>query len=144
MKNLHSKVLLKTCIDNKKSLTPTRALIIETLSKHNKPASAYELLAEINKKGSNKLNISTIYRVLEFWIALGLVHKVASINKFLLCDKPHEKHVHILNFCTKCEKVIESCNKTVELKIKDSISKHDLVINKKYTLEIPVLCSSCN
>ncbi len=144
MKNSYSKILLKTCFENKKSLTPTRSLIFDTLSKQSKPKSAYELLEDINSKNSYNLNISTIYRVLEFLINLGLVHKITAINKFLLCINPHEKHVHILNFCTKCEKVIESCNKNVELKIRDSTSKLDLIINKKYTLEIPVLCSSCN
>ena len=53
-----------------KSLTKQRCLIIETLAANELPMSAYELRDQINITEQN-LNISTIYRVLDFWIGLG-------------------------------------------------------------------------
>ena len=85
MKIVSTKNLLNYCLKKKKSLTPSRTLIIKTLSKHKKPISAYELRDEITNKEDVRINISQIYRVLEFWIDLRLVHKISSINKFLLC-----------------------------------------------------------
>jgi Fe2+ or Zn2+ uptake regulation protein len=58
MKNFSVDLLLEHCIKNKKSLTPTRLLIIKTLFNHTKPQSAYELQNEINNTKVN-LNIST-------------------------------------------------------------------------------------
>ena len=136
--------LLNYCLKNKKSLTPSRTLIIKTLSKYKKPISAYELRDEINNKGDVNINISQIYRVLEFWIDLGLIHKISSINKFLLCITPEEKHTHMLNFCTVCEKVFETCNEQMGLNLKKSTAKLDLAFNNTCSVEIPVICPQCS
>ena len=136
--------LLNYCLKNKKSLTPSRTLVIKTLSKYKKPISAYELRDKINSNGDVNINISQIYRVLEFWIDLGLIHKVSSINKFLLCITPEEKHTHMLNFCTVCEKVFETCNEQMGLNFKKSTAKLDLAFNNTRSVEIPVICPQCS
>ena len=136
--------LLNYCLKNKKSLTPSRTLVIKTLSKYEKPLSAYELRDEINNNGDVNINISQIYRVLEFWIDLGLIHKISSINKFLLCITPEEKHTHMLNFCTVCEKVFETCNEKMGLNFKKSTAKLDLAFNNTRSVEIPVICPQCS
>ena len=136
--------LLNYCLKNKKSLTPSRTLVIKTLSKHKKPISAYELRDEINNNEDVNINISQIYRVLEFWIDLRLVHKISSINKFMLCTTPEEKHTHMLNICTVCEKVVETCNKRMGLNFKKSTAKLDLAFNNTRSVEIPVICPQCS
>ncbi len=144
MVKLKTTELLEYCLKHKKSLTPTRAIVFKTLSKHIKPKSAYDLQKEINNIKDNKLNISTIYRVLEFWIKLGLVHKLPSINKYLLCVSPHEKHTHMLNFCTRCEKVIETCNKKMSLNFIKSTAELNLYFNDAQSIEVPVICANCS
>ena len=136
--------LLNYCLKNKKSLTPSRTLVIKTLSKYKRPISAYELRDEINSNRDVNINISQIYRVLEFWIDLGLIHKVSAINKFLLCITPEEKHTHMLNFCTVCEKVFETCNEQMGLNLKKSTAKLDLAFNNTRSVEIPVICAKCS
>ena len=136
--------LLNYCLKNKKSLTPSRTLVIKTLSKYKRPISAYELRDEINSNRDVNINISQIYRVLEFWIDLGLIHKVSALNKFLLCITPEEKHTHMLNFCTVCEKVFETCNEQMGLNLKKSTAKLDLAFNNTRSVEIPVICPQCN
>ena len=144
MKYFDTNKLLDLCLQHKKSLTPTRAVVITTLSKHKKPRSAYDLQEEINIKADNNINISTIYRVLDFWMKLGLVHKISSINKFLLCMRPKDKHTHMLNYCTKCEQVFETCNEHMGLNFIKSTKKLNLSLDKNQSIEIPVLCASCN
>ena len=136
--------LLDCCLKNKKSLTPSRTLVIKTLSKHKKPISAYELRDEINNNGDVSINISQVYRVLQFWIDLGLIHKISSINKFLLCTTPYEKHTHMLNICTVCEKVVETCNEKMGLNFKKSTAKLNLAFKNTCTVEIPVICPQCS
>ena len=133
MKKFSSNILLEYCIKNKKSLTPTRLLIIKALFNHNKPQSAYELQEQINSNKVN-INISTIYRVLEFWIQIGILHKIASINKYFICSTPKEKHIN---------KVYESCHKAMELNFAKSVANLKLSMHKKSSIEIPVVCSSC-
>ena len=144
MKITSTEYLLNYCLKKKNSLTPSRTLVIKTLSKHKKPISAYELRDEINNNKDVKINISQVYRVLEFWIDLGLIHKISSINKFLLCVTPDEKHTHMLNYCTVCEKVYETCNEQIELNLKESTAKLDLEFNTTRSVEIPVICPQCS
>ena len=144
MKKITTEYLLNHCLKNKKFLTPSRTLLIKVLSKFSKPKSAYELQKEINKKRETNINISTVYRVLEFWIKIGFVHKIASINKFLLCLKPEEKHTHMLNYCIRCESVFETCNIKMNLDLKKSTAKLDLSFSSNNPIEIPVICSKCN
>ncbi len=144
MVKISTEMLLEHCIKKKKSLTPSRLLIIKTLSKSKKPKSAYDLLKEINDNEKTNLNISTIYRVLEFWINLGLIHKIAAINKFLVCLTPDEKHTHMLNFCTVCERVVETCSEKMGLNLKKSTRKINLSFDINQSVEIPVICSKCS
>ena len=144
MKIIKTEELLNICLKNKKSLTPSRTLVIKTLSRHSKPRSAYDLQDEINRQENTKLNISTIYRVLDFWINIGLIHKISSINKYLVCLTPNEKHTHMLNFCTVCEKVVETCNEKMGLNLKKSTKKLKLSFNTSHPVEIPVICSNCS
>ena len=144
MQKVNTENLLNYCLKRKKSLTPSRTLIIRTLSKHKKPISAYELKDEINNNKDVRINISQVYRVLDFWIDLGLIHKISSINKFLLCVTPEEKHTHMLNYCTVCEKVFETCNKRMGLNFKKSTARLDLAFNNTRSVEIPVICPQCS
>ena len=144
MKKVSTEYLYNFCLKKRKSLTPSRTLIIKALSKYKKPISAYELRNEINKNKDVNINISQIYRVLDFWTNLGLVHKISTINKFFLCITPEEKHTHILNFCTVCEKVFETCNETMGLNLKKSTAKLDLTFNNTRSVEIPVICPQCS
>ena len=139
-----TEILLDYCLKHKKALTPSRTLVIKTLSKHSKPLSAYELRDEVNKSSNFNINISQIYRVLEFWIDLGLIHKISLINKFLLCVSPEEKHTHMLNVCTVCEEVFETCNEKMGLNLQKSTAKLNLAFNNTRSLEIPVICSKCS
>ncbi|MDC9726525.1 MAG: transcriptional repressor, partial [Candidatus Thioglobus sp.] len=74
-------VLLK-CAQFGKSATRQRMVIVKELSSSKNSISAYDLLAQLQKQGY-AFNISTIYRVLDFWIELGLIHKIESNNTYL-------------------------------------------------------------
>ena len=76
-------IAVKRCIDLKSTLTPNRIRLLDIMIETKKPLSAYEIKDYINKNGNN-LNISTIYRVLEFWCKTGVIHKISSLINFLL------------------------------------------------------------
>ena len=41
----------------------------------------------------------------------------------MLCDNTDEKHTHITNICTSCLSVIETCNESMGLNLKESSKK---------------------
>ena len=133
---------LLACIEAGAALTPNRLVIFQTLCAADKPISAYEVQAVLAGDGS-RFNIATIYRVLDFWCNLGLVHKIASLNKFHACANPAEAHTHMVNVCTRCEAVLESCSKRMGLDLGASSQSLGLTIPASQHIEIPVICAEC-
>lgn len=133
---------LQLCLEAREIITPNRASILDLLIKKNKPLAAYEL-KEMLKDNNKGLNISTIYRVLDFWIKMKVVHKLSILNKYVLCSNPDEVHTHITNICTKCSSVVETCNENMGLNLKESTKNMGVALTPDINVEIPVLCASC-
>ena len=133
---------LQLCLEAREIITPNRASILDLLIKKNKPLAAYEL-KEMLKDNYKGLNISTIYRVLDFWIKMKVVHKLSILNKYVLCSNPDEVHTHITNICTKCSSVVETCNENMGLNLKESTKNMGVALTPDINVEIPVLCASC-
>jgi Fur family zinc uptake transcriptional regulator len=131
--------LIAKCKEAGKSITVQRLDIIEELSNLDSSVSAYDLLEYLNNKG-HSFNISTIYRVLDFWIDIGVVHKVESNNTYLICNDSHLDHFHVLLHCDNCQSVEESC----EISNKVSIANNQKFTPKKgQVIELHGLCNNC-
>jgi Fur family zinc uptake transcriptional regulator len=133
---------LDRCYKSKHSITPQRMVVIDALINQKKAISAYDLRNHLDIIGK-KLNIATIYRILGFWCSLNLVHRISSINKFIFCANPNEKHTHIINCCQKCEKIVESCHKKMGIDFSGGIEGLGLILASGSHLEVPVFCASC-
>ena len=133
---------LQLCLEAREIITPNRASILDLLIKKNRPLAAYEL-KEMLKDNNKGLNISTIYRVLDFWIKMKVVHKLSILNKYVLCSNPDELHTHITNICTKCSSVVETCNENMGLNLKESTKNMGVALTPDINVEIPVLCANC-
>lgn len=90
-----------------------------------------------------ELNISSIYRVFNFWIKRGLIHKIRYLNKYIICKKHKESHTHVDNICAKYKKILEKCNEKISINIDEFSSKLGLIFSKSFHLEIPVIFKKC-
>ena len=131
--------LTSKCLDSGRSATPQRMTIIDALDSSGKNLSAYELLDFLNDKGQ-LFNISTIYRVLNFWIEMGIVHKIDSSNTYLICNDKHTNHFHVLLQCSNCKSVEESCQISTQFSSPES-SKFS--IKDGQVIEFLGLCNNC-
>ena len=127
------------CLDSGRSATPQRMTIIDALDSSGKNLSAYELLDLLNDKGQ-LFNISTIYRVLDFWIEMGIVHKIDSSNTYLICNDKHTNHFHVLLQCSNCKSVEETCQISTQLYLPDS---NKFSIKDGQVIEFLGLCNNC-
>lgn len=91
-----------------KSLTPQRMQVFEAVAAADAPLSAYMLQEALVANGT-QLNISTVYRVLDFWMQLGLVHKIESNSTFVVCQDQHTHHLHVIQHCVECNAISEAC-----------------------------------
>ena len=123
-----------------KTLTPQRLAIYRALETAKDPLTAYELKDQVNHLSKESFNISTIYRVLDFWTELGLIHKIDSSNTFIVCNDEHRNHVHVLQHCTQCQSVKESCEISSLMKMPESAS---FLIDTHQVIEIQGQCAKC-
>ena len=131
--------LISKCIDSGRSATPQRMSVIDELGSARKNLSAYDLRDSLNDKG-HSFNISTIYRVLDFWIDVGVVHKMDSSSTYLVCNDSHTNHFHVLLHCSNCRSVEESCKVSAQLSLPDS---NKFLIKGGQVIEIDGICKNC-
>lgn len=87
-------------------LTPIRRRILDLMARLDRAVGAYELLAELRKTDPD-FKVVTVYRTLDFLRAHGFVHRVESLNAFVVCWHPEEKHQAQLLICESCGDVRE-------------------------------------
>lgn len=100
--------LMAKCEAAQKTITPQRLAILKSLPETGQPISAYTLRDQLMNQ-AQRYNISTIYRVLDFWVSLGVVHKIDSSSTYMLCQDDHDHHLHVIQTCTECDHVEEAC-----------------------------------
>lgn len=124
---------LHTLKSHQQKITKTRLWIVEQLATITTPITAYELL-EHNTQDS--IDITTIYRNLEMFESLSIIHKIHSLGWYMPCTHNHpECHtMHDLIICKDC----------------NTISETHIDINTKQTLwlsegpvELNGHCTSC-
>ena len=96
------------CEARKLRLTSRRRQVLEILLASHQPIGAYDILAEMNRRGTGEqVAPPIVYRALEFLLQQGLVHRIESRNAFICCMHPgHECAAQFL-ICRYCERVAE-------------------------------------
>ena len=135
------KAFKKHCFENKLQCTPLRLKVLEFLLKDHRPLGAYDILELLRDAGlSSKPPIA--YRVLDFLIEQGFVHKIQGLNSFVACAYPGHNHSPAFMICRKCDKVAEVEEKQSGIDL-EKASYIDFKIEEAF-IEIKGVCNSCN
>ena len=82
--------------------TPNRLLVFQVIGGSERPLSAQEILAEVNR--SRDVNKVTVYRILELLVENRLVDRISSGDRSfrygLAPNENHQPHPHF--FCVNC------------------------------------------
>tara|TARA_B110000977_G_C11069307_1_gene488996 strand:- start:309 stop:740 length:432 start_codon:yes stop_codon:yes gene_type:complete len=127
------------CENNKLRFTPPRQQVLDVIYKSIKPISAYDILRIISY--DREINPPTIYRAIAFWLKHNFIHRIESINSYIVCKENH-KHIGVEVFvCQKCGFVDEShtCNSKILEELK-KLTKHQI---KSWNIEMKGLCQNC-
>ena len=130
----------KNCYEKKLKLTPLRLKVFELLLNDHRPLGAYQILNTLSKDGLN-LTPPVIYRVLDFLIEQGFVHKIKNLNAFIACSHPGNTHSPTFMICRKCEKVAEIDVKESGIKLDKNLFS-DFQIEESI-IEVIGICKSC-
>lgn len=128
--------------------TPLREEVFRLILTADKPLGAYDLISALqeSRKASDKKskNIAppTVYRSLEFLLAEGLIHQLSSINAYVPCCHPRDKHAAAFLICQNCHKVEECSNLPVNDVI--NFAKNDAgFLIERTVIELSGLCREC-
>ena len=134
------KAFKKNCHEKKLKLTPLRLKVFELLLNDHRPLGAYQILNTLSKDGLN-LTPPVIYRVLDFLIEQGFVHKIKNLNAFIACSHPGNTHSPTFMICRKCEKVAEIDVNESGIKLDKNLFS-DFQIEESI-IEVIGICKSC-
>ena len=102
------------CQERGVRLTPLRQQVLELVWQSHRPLGAYAILDQLaeqaragGENGRRKMAPPTVYRALEFLQENGLVHRLSSINAYLGCHHPGERHQSQFLICRGCERTVE-------------------------------------
>ena len=131
------------CIDNNLRFTDLRQKVFKIISKKHKPAKAYDILSELQKKDSSA-KPSTVYRTLDFLLENGLIHKLHSSNSYAACSHPTAKHSQCyFLICDKCSNIQECCNSGVITEEIHNIADKNSFKPSNISIEINGVCGGC-
>jgi len=123
--------------------TPTREQVFTLLAKHQGAAGAYDLLAEL-KAIDPSAKPATIYRALDFLSKQGFVHKIESINAFVMCHHFSEcNHPVQLLICDQCGHVEEIQSNNLDLALRSMADATGFTISHQI-VEAHGSCQACH
>ena len=131
----------KYCEDKGARFTPLRAQIYEILIQEDSSIGAYDILDKL-KLSEGSAKPPTVYRALDFFLELGLVHKVESTNTFKACHHFGCSHPVQFLICDFCGDVKEISSESVQDKLESQALQNDFKIISQ-TIEAHGVCNMC-
>lgn len=111
MKKNEIKKLIQTvenyCNEKGIRFTEPRRLVLEIVAASETPIGAYDVLAGLGKVLKHP-KPPTAYRAIEFLQEHGFLHRIESLNAFVICHADHKHEGSQFMICDRCGKVIEA------------------------------------
>lgn len=89
------------CAAKGSRLTTLRRQVLELVWHSHQPVGAYDVLDDLARR-RGRVAPPTVYRALEFLLAHGLVHRIESLNAYVGCADPGQRHQTQFLICTAC------------------------------------------
>ncbi|WDD98339.1 zinc uptake transcriptional repressor Zur [Thalassomonas actiniarum] len=133
----------QVCQQRGARLTKIREQVFLLLAEHDGAVGAYELLEEL-KAIDPAAKPATIYRALDFLSKQGFVHKIESINAFVMCHHFSEcNHPVQLLICDECGHVEEIQSNNFDLALRSMADASGFNISHQI-VEAHGTCQACN
>ena len=130
------------CAERGARLTPARLAVYAEMLQSDRPVSAYELIALLEKRQERKIAPLTVYRHLDFLMRVGLVHRLQSAQSYVPCDHPDHPHESQFLLCSSCGHVDEVESSGLETLLSKIADQHGFRPDNA-VVEIRGLCDNC-
>ena len=131
----------RACAERGVRLTPLRAQVLGMIAAAGKPVKAYDLLDRMKDENGSSAP-PTVYRALDFLLEQGFIHRLASINAFVGCHHPNQRHSVPFLICDQCQGATELEDKRIP-QLLDTQARALGFAPRAQTLEVHGLCAQC-
>ncbi len=121
--------------------TRIRRRVLELIWAGHRPVPAYNLLRQLRREKYNA-EPPTVYRALDFLLENRLAHKIESLNAYVGCARPRQRHVGQFLICSDCNQVTELDDPELQRMIETKASRAGLEAMRQ-TVEITGRCRRC-
>ncbi|MEL6372550.1 MAG: Fur family transcriptional regulator [Pseudomonadota bacterium] len=125
------------------TLSKNQRVVLDALRAGGQAMSAYQVLGTESVRASGLKAPLTIYRALDKLIALGLVHRIESMNAFIPCKHAPHHHAAVLMICESCHRTIEVATSDVERSINAEARAAGFAV-KRVSIEVSGRCDACD
>lgn len=92
---------------DKKVVTSQRLLALDIILGEGGVIKPYAVLENYKKLAGKDIAATSVYRLLDFWKDAGVLHKVESLNGFVMCRHLRKSHSPIILACRDTGRIIE-------------------------------------
>ena len=131
----------KTCLERGVRLTHLRRRVLELVWGSHEPVKAYDILDKLRDENFSSAP-PTVYRALDFLQAEGLVHKIESLNAYVGCASPEQRHISQFLICHQCGSVAEIDDPEIRKLLARKAATLGFHIDHEM-IEINGMCSAC-
>jgi Fur family transcriptional regulator, zinc uptake regulator len=129
------------CRQNGQRLTAIRRRVLALIWQNHEPVKAYDLLAQLREENPRAAP-PTVYRALDFLLQEGFVHRIATLNAFVGCGEPGERHGGQFLICTSCGAAAEMDDDDLKQILAERAGRMGFRVEGT-TLEINGRCAEC-
>lgn len=121
--------------------TDPRQFVLEIIASASKPITAYDILARLGEKLDNP-KPPTAYRAIEFLTEHHFIHRIESMNAYMVCQTDHRHEGSQFMICDDCGTVTEAhlCHLPPSLEAKTKSEGFHL---SSWNVELHGTCKSC-
>lgn len=121
--------------------TEPRRYVLEIIAASGKPLGAYDILAALGDKLDHP-KPPTAYRAIEFLVEHDLIHRIESLNAYVLCGMDHRHQGSQFMVCNACGNVTEAhlCHLPDDLAEKTAAAGFQLT---SWNAELHGICKNC-
>lgn len=129
------------CIQRGLRLTDLRRRVLELIWRGHEPIRAYDLLDQLRNERRGAAP-PTVYRALDFLQEHGFVHKIESLNAFVGCAEPADRHGGQFLICSRCNAVAELDDPAIGDTVRRRAEAAGFVPQGQ-VIEVTGLCARC-
>jgi Fur family zinc uptake transcriptional regulator len=129
------------CAERGARLTDLRRDVLALVWAGHEPVGAYHVLDAL-KRGHPGAAPPTVYRALEFLSEQGLIHRIESLNAYVGCDRPDERHASQFLICDRCNATAELDDPAIAAAVTRRAADLGFAV-KRQTIEVRGLCPRC-